>query len=222
MGGVSTHRMGIDARAGGAAVTQHHAPRGTPRPQDATHPAGLKNLGNTCYANSAFQFLAAVPEFRRVGTPARPPACSKTALPGAPTPRQQHPCQLALVPTPTPPPPPPRLQALYGVEESLLAHHPVLGGARDLLLQMEFGQRSYADPTAFAASLQLDHTIQQDGQVGGCTPQGRRQGAAAGVCQGRRGSGSAAPPRCGHGGRGPGGGGGGARPRPTAQPPPLP
>lgn len=35
---------------------------------------------------------------------------------------------------------------------------------RSLFAQLQAGPRSSVDPTAFAEGLQLDHTIQQDGQ----------------------------------------------------------
>lgn len=33
-------------------------------PQSADTPAGLRNLGNTCYVNAAMQFLHSLPDFR--------------------------------------------------------------------------------------------------------------------------------------------------------------
>jgi ubiquitin carboxyl-terminal hydrolase 48 len=96
-----------------------------PQPkQSPAAPAGLRNLGNTCYINAALQFLASIPAFTR---------------------------------------------ALYALEPSALdpqssAGDAVVAQLRSLLLALEYGPWSAADPAEFARTLQIDRAVQQDGQ----------------------------------------------------------
>ena len=47
---------------------------------------------------------------------------------------------------------------------TVLAILPGTARCRRLFAELEAGPRRSADPTSFAAGLQIDHTIQQDGQ----------------------------------------------------------
>jgi ubiquitin carboxyl-terminal hydrolase 48 len=84
-------------------------------------PAGLSNLGNTCYANSALQVLYVNKVFR---------------------------------------------DAIYHIEPAVLGADTsgMLKELQKLFLDMQFGEHSTVDPTAFANVLRLQASVQQDAQ----------------------------------------------------------
>ena len=124
--------------------------------QSLAAPAGLRNLGNTCYVNAALQFLAAIPAFTR-GLYALEPAVLEDgggaaagsgggggAAGGGGG------------------------GGGNGGGSSGGGARPAGGAAvaelRSLLLALEYGPWAAADPTDFARALQIDHAVQQDGQ----------------------------------------------------------
>ena len=104
-------------------------------PQDSSIPAGLRNLGNTCYVNTALQCLFSIPGFRSAllratAGPPRSPAGTSGA---------DEPDAAALSSSSSPPSVP------WDVDE-------VTGTLRDLFLDLQFGPATYAGATL---SLQL-------------------------------------------------------------------
>ncbi|GAX84137.1 hypothetical protein CEUSTIGMA_g11560.t1 [Chlamydomonas eustigma] len=118
-----------------------------------TTPAGLRNLGNTCYVNTALQCLFNIPAFRSM--------LLKATDPG-PYCVSNNNCLNSCVHTDV---------SLIGDDDlaSETQYHTwevdeVAVQLRDLFLELQYGPCAQADPTAFAKCLQLDHSVQQDCQ----------------------------------------------------------
>ncbi|KAG1677224.1 hypothetical protein FOA52_013422 [Chlamydomonas sp. UWO 241] len=142
--GIWQKNAGLLAKLGGD-------PTGEARPDPAT-PAGLRNLGNTCYVNTALQCMFSVPAFR-------------AALLRATAGKLVLPAQDAVT--------------NGGGGGGGSGGGGGGGGGGDgvtwevdevadelgrLFLELQFGPCAYADPTPFVKCLQLDHAVQQDCQ----------------------------------------------------------
>ncbi len=152
--------------------------------QDPSVPAGLRNLGNTCYVNTALQCLFSIPAFRQALIRAtcgdlRPPAASEPSTtclaPAAPARgrgkgrggnRKPSPSTSANADVVEEVKPSDNQAASSSASSSSLVSDPVAIQLRDLFLDLQYGPGKDADPTAFAACLQLDHGVQQVGFQG--------------------------------------------------------